>query len=135
MCTWQKFCRLCLLNYAFSVPWMLEVVQLIFPSLSWNAPFGDITMGCKKFNLKLGENLWKNRNIYIYIWIWVEKYFKAALYRNSVLWDTYHMSHDFISVNVHLGGLCAVNTRAILRFMTWGVLLTRSIQIYWQIQL
>lgn len=71
VCSWWKFPRLYILNYAFSVSWLLEVMQLISPSLSWNAPFYNISMGCKRFNLKLGENLWKNINaLYLYTNEW-----------------------------------------------------------------
>lgn len=132
VCSPRKFPRLCLLNYAFSVPWLLEVVQLIFPSLSWNAPFCDITMGCKRFNLKLGENLWKNINIFIYEYEERITSKQLCLYKNHVVWDTYNTSHNFISVNMLLGGLYTVNTRAFWRYMTWWFLPTRNIQIYWQ---
>lgn len=39
-----------------------------------------------------------------------------------MVWDTHNASHDCISVNMHLGGLYAVNTRAILKHKTQGLL-------------
>lgn len=48
------------------------------------------------------------------------------------MWDTHNASHDSISVNMHLGGLYAVNTRAFLKYKTQGFLPTRNVQIDWQ---
>jgi hypothetical protein len=102
-------------NYIFNVPLLLEVKQLIFPSLSQNASPCDITMGSTRFNLKFVRNLWE---IYLHLFVdMTGEYFKAASHYiwNSVTWQTYDLSYDYVSANLHLED-CVLYARAI-----WGI--------------